>query len=139
MTTISSSSFCGDGLLAPEPAKISRIALIGPYARRAWIEDRDTFDHSDYEFWIVANRPLFPDTALWESTEALIDHEVGSRCAVSLSVYSTQDIRTARATADTFILDHLEAGITLHRARRDAPLGHRERALWRGLAARRGR
>lgn len=138
ITRIIRATFTGDGALAPEPAKITKIVLIGPYARRTWIEDRNTLDHSDYEFWIVVNHPLFTDTALWEPTEALIAREVGSRCAVSLSIYSRQDIRTAKATRDTYILDRLETGITLYRAKRDAPLGQHERAMWQGRAARRG-
>ena len=138
ITRIIRAAFTGAGALAPEPARITRIVLIGPYARRSWIEDRDTLDHADYEFWIVVNHPLFTDTALWEPVEAFIAREVGRRCAVSLSVYSTQDIRTARATRDTYILDRLEAGITLYRAKRDAPLGRRERAMWQRRAARRG-
>lgn len=36
------------------------------------------------------------------------------------------------------ILDRLEAGITLYRAKRDAPLGRRERTMWQRRAARRG-
>ena len=70
-----------------------------------------SFYHADYEFWIVVNHPLFTDTRLWEPVEAFIAREVARRCAVSLSVYSKQDIRTARATRDTYILDRLEAGI----------------------------
>ena len=34
---------------APEPGRIKRIILIGPYARRSWYEDRRTIDFSDYE------------------------------------------------------------------------------------------
>ena len=112
--------------------------LIGLYARRTWIEDRDTLDHSDYQVWVVVNHPLFTDTRLWEPIEAFIAREAGRRYAVSLTVYSTQDIRTAKATQDTSILDRLEAGITLYRAKRDAPLGRHERAMWQTRAARRG-
>jgi hypothetical protein len=43
-----------------------------------------------------------------------------------------------KATADTFILDRLKAGIALYHARRDTPHGRRERAMWQGRAARLG-
>src|SRR3546814_3944235 len=44
------------------------------------------------------------------------------RGAVVLEFYSKADLRIARAERDTFILDRIEAGITLYRASRDAPL-----------------
>lgn len=138
ITRIIRAIFTGDGVLAPEPARITRIVLIGPYARRAWVEDSHSISNSDYDFWIVVNHPLFTDTALWEPVEALIEHETGRYCGVSLSVYSSQDIRTAKATHDTYILDRLEAGIILYRAKRDAPLGPHERETWQSRAARRG-
>src|SRR3546814_20876501 len=51
---------------APEPGRIKRIILIGPYARRAWYEDTRTIDFSDYEFWIVVNHPQFADERCWQ-------------------------------------------------------------------------
>lgn len=50
-----------------------------------------------------------------------IDRELGNRCAVDVEIYSKSDIRAARAERDTFILDRIEAGITLYRASQDAP------------------
>ena len=44
-----------------------------------------------------------------------------------IEFYSKSDIRIAKAERDTFILDRIEAGITLYRASRDAPLNERER------------
>ena len=107
---------------APEPGRIKRIILIGPYARRSWYEDSRTIEFSDYEFWVVVNHPVFTDERCWRQARATIDREVGNRCAVDIEVYSKSDIRTARAERDTFILDRIEAGITLYRASRDAPL-----------------
>ena len=73
-------------MLAPEPARITRIVLIGPYARQSWIEDSRTIFHSDYEFWVVVNHPLFTDLALWGPVETLIERETGHACAVTLAV-----------------------------------------------------
>ncbi len=112
---------------APEPGQIKRIILIGPYARRSWYEDRRTIDFSDYELWVVVNHPLFTDERCWQRAREVIGRELGDRCAVDLEVYSKSDIRTAKAERDTFILDRIEAGITLYRASRDAPLNARER------------
>lgn len=111
---------------APEPGRIRRIILIGPYARRSWFEDRNTIDFSDYEYWIVVNHPLFTRERCWRRAREIIRRELGDRCAVNLEVYSKSDIRTAKAERDTFILDRIEAGITLYRASRDAPLGARK-------------
>ena len=122
ITRIIRSAFTGEGVLAPTSAKIKKIVLIGPYARRTWVEDKHTIGSSDYEFWIVVNHPLFKDETLWETTEELIHRELGMSCAVSMSVFSKQDIRTAKARRDTYILDRLEAGITLFQSKRDAPL-----------------
>lgn len=47
--------------------------------------------------------------------------------SVDIDIYSKADIRIARIERDTFILDRIEAGITLYRASRDAPLNDRER------------
>jgi hypothetical protein len=110
---------------APEPARIKRIILIGPYARRSWYEDSRTIEFSDYEFWVVVNHPLFTDERCWRRARATIDREVGNRCAVDVEIYSKSDIRTAKAERDTFILDRIEAGVTLYRASRDAPLPSR--------------
>jgi hypothetical protein len=112
---------------APEPGQIKRIILIGPYARRTWYEDRRTIGFSDYEFWIVVNHPLFADERCWHRARAVIGIELGDRCAVDLEIYSKADIRIAKVERDTFILDRIEAGITLYRASRDAPLNARER------------
>ena len=111
---------------APEPGRIRRIILIGPYARRSWYEDRRTIDFSDYELWIVVNHPLFTDERCWQRARAVIRSELGDRCAVDLEIYAKSDIRVAKAERDTFILDRIEAGIILYRASRDAPLNSRE-------------
>ncbi len=111
---------------APKPGRIKRIILIGPYARRSWYEDRQTIDFSDYEFWIVVNHPLFTDERCWQRARDIIGRELGDRCAVDLEIYAKSDIRVAKAEHDTFILDRIEAGITLYRASRDAPLHERE-------------
>ena len=112
---------------APEPGQIKRIILIGPYARRSWYEDTRTIDFSDYEFWIVVNHPLFTDERCWQRARDVIRRELGNRCAVDLELYSKSDIRIAKAERDSFILDRIEAGITLYRASRDAPLHECER------------
>jgi hypothetical protein len=112
---------------APEPGQIKRIILIGPYARRSWYEDRQTIDFSDYELWIVVNHPLFKEEECWARARDVIHRELGDRCAVDLELYSKSDIRIAKVERDTFILDRIEAGITLYRASRDAPLIERER------------
>jgi len=112
---------------APEPGRIKKIILIGPYARRSWYEDDETINFSDYELWIVVNHPLFREEGCWDRARDIIESELGDRCAVSLELYSKADIRIAKAERDTFILDRIEAGITLYRASRDAPLNDRER------------
>ena len=111
---------------SPRPGQIKRIILIGPYARRSWYEDRHTIAFSDYEFWVIVNHPLFKDERCWQRARNVIDRELGNRCAVDLEIYSKADIRIARIERDTFILDRIEAGITLFRASRDAPLHARE-------------
>jgi hypothetical protein len=111
---------------APEPGRITRLILIGPYARRSWYEDSRTIEFSDYELWVVVNHPLFTDERCWRRARATIDREIGNRCAVDVEIYSKSDIRAARAERDTFILDRIEAGITLYRASRDAPLPSRD-------------
>ena len=108
---------------APEPGRIKRIVLIGPYARRSWYEDQRSIDFSDYEFWIVVNHPLFIDERCWRRAREIIASELRNRCAVDLQIFSKSDIRIAKAERDTFILDRIEAGIALYRASRDAPLG----------------
>ncbi|WP_235302704.1 hypothetical protein [Sphingopyxis sp. MWB1] len=111
---------------APEPGRIKRIVLIGPYARRNWYEDKRTIDFSDYELWVVVNHQLFKEECCWRRARDVICRELGDRCAVDLEIYSRADIRIAKAERDRFILNRLEAGITLYRASRDAPLGGRE-------------
>ena len=126
ITRILRSFFDPDQVQAPEPGQIKRIILIGPYARRSWYEDSRTIDFSDYEFWIVVNHPLFTDERCWRRARDVIGRELGNRCAIDLEIYSKSDIRVARAERDTFILDRIEAGITLYRASRDAPLPSRD-------------
>lgn len=112
---------------APEQGRIKRIILIGPYARRSWYEDSRTIEFSDYEFWVIVNHPLFTDERCWRGARETIDRDVGNRCAVDVEVYSKSDIRSAKAERDTFILDRIEAGITLYRASRDARRPSRDR------------
>lgn len=111
---------------APEPGRIKRIILIGPYARRSWYEDSRTIGFSDYEFWVVVPHPLFADDRCWRRARATIDRELGNRCAVDVEIYAKSDIRTAKTERDTFILDRIEAGISLYRASRDGPLPARD-------------
>jgi hypothetical protein len=126
ITLILRACFEPDHFQAPEPGKIARIILIGPYARRSWFEDKKTLGFSDYEFWVVVSHPLFTDDRCWERARDIIGSELGDRCAVDLEIYSKADIRIAKAERDTFILDRIEAGITLYRASRDAVLNARE-------------
>ena len=114
-------------VLAPRPGRISRIFLIGPYARRNWYEDKHTLAFSDYDFWVVVNHPAYVDERCWRRARDILLDELGNRCAVDLEIYSKADIRAAKAARDTFILDRIEAGITLFRAARDAPLDTGER------------
>lgn len=127
ITRILRAFFDPDQVQAPEPGQIRRIILIGPYARRSWYEDRRTIDFSDYELWIVVNHPLFKEASCWRRARDVIRRELGDRCAVDLEIYAKSDIRIAKAERDTFILDRIEAGITLYRASRDALLGDHER------------
>lgn len=107
---------------APVSGKILKIVLIGPYARRTWYEDKASLYFSDYEFWVIVNHTLYADETRWCRPKAIIARELGNRCAVSLSVFSKADIKSAKASKDHFILDRLEAGIVLFKASRDAPL-----------------
>ena len=122
ITRILRACFEPDRVQAPEPGTIRRIILIGPYARRSWYEDKKTLSFSDYEYWVVVNHPLFTDERCWQRARDLVGSELGDRCAVNLEIYSKADIRIAKVERDTFILDRIEAGITLYRASRDAPL-----------------
>ncbi len=126
ITRILRAFFDPDQVQAPESGRIKRIVLIGPYARRSWYEDKRTIDFSDYEFWVVVNHPLFCDKRCWRRARGVIGGELGDRCAVDIDIFSKSDIRIAKADRDTFILDRIEAGITLYRASRDAPLTSRE-------------
>ena len=122
ITRILRGCFDPNQVQAPEPGQIKRIILIGPYARRSWYEDTRTIDFSDYEFWIVVNQPLFTDERCWQRDRDVIRSELGDRCAVDLEIFAKSDIRVAKAERDTFILDRIEAGITLYRSSRDASL-----------------
>jgi hypothetical protein len=130
ITRILRSLFDPSQVHAPEPGEIKRIILIGPYARRSWYEDSRTIEFSDYEFWVIVNHPLFTDERCWRRARATVDCEMGNRCAVDVEMYSKSDIRTAKSERDTFILDRIEAGITLYRASRDATLSSRDH--WEG-------
>ena len=123
--------FAPESVLAPEPGRITRVILIGPYARRTWYEDRHTLAFSDYEFWAVVNHPLFTDERCWQRARNIVQRELGNRCAVDLTLLAKSDVRSARAERDRFILDRIEAGITLYRASRDAPLTAPETAFRR--------
>lgn len=129
ITRILRGCFAPEAVLAPEPGRITRIILIGPYARRTWYEDKHTLAFSDYELWTVVDHPLCTDERCWQRARNIIQRELGNRCAVDLTVLSKADVRSARAERDHFILDRIEAGITLYRASRDAPLGAREKSL----------
>lgn len=122
ITRILRAFFEPDQVQAPEPGRITRIILIGPYARRSWYEDKQTLGFSDYEFWVVVNHPPFTEDRCWQRARDVIGSELGDRCAADLEFCSKADIRIAKAERDTFILDRIEAGITLYRASRDAPL-----------------
>ncbi len=106
----------------PVEGKIQKIVLIGPYARRTRYEDRASLYFSDYEFWVIVNHPHFASEIHWSEVKAVLDCELRNRCAVSLTVFSKADIKSAKAARDHFVLDRLEAGIVLFKDSRDAPL-----------------
>ena len=126
ITRILRTSFDPHKVQVPATGTIKRIILIGPYARRCWYEDKRTLGFSDYELWVIVNHPLFTDERCWQRARDILGSDLGDRCAVGLEIYSKADIRIAKAERDTFILDRFEAGITLYRASRDAPLHFRE-------------
>src|SRR3546814_2582880 len=82
-----------EGVAAPVPGVITRIVLIGPYARRTWYEDKASLYFSDYEFWVVVNHTLYADDTRWCRAKETIARDLGNRCAVSLSVFSKADIK----------------------------------------------
>lgn len=127
ITRILRACFDPDQVQAPDLGEIQQIILIGPYARRSWYEDKSTIAFSDYELWIVVNHPLFTDERCWQRAQTIIERELGNRCAVGLEILSEADIHIAETERDTFILDRIEAGITLYLASRDAPLDVCER------------
>ena len=106
--------------------QIKRIILIGPYARRSWYEDSRTIEFSDYEFWVVVNHPAYAGERCWKLARSVICRELGNRSAVDVQIFSKSDIRVAKVERDTFILDRIEAGITLYRASRDTDRFARE-------------
>ena len=110
ITRILRAGFDPDQVQAPEPGTIRPIILIGPYAWRSWYEDRKTLGFSDYEFWVVVNRPPFVDERCWQRARDVVGSELDDRCTVDLEIYSKADIRIAKAERDTFILDRIEAG-----------------------------
>jgi hypothetical protein len=131
ITRIFRGCFDGTTAPAPEPGRIMQIILIGPYARRSWYEDRHSLCFSDYEFWAIVNQPRFTHERHWKQAEKMIGREVGQSCAVTLNILSKADVKAARAERDHFILDRIEAGITLYKASRDAPLTDDEIDWWR--------
>src|SRR3546814_8601761 len=82
-----------EGFAAPVPCVITRIVLIGPYARRTWYEDKASLYFSDYEFWVVVNHTLYADDTRWCRAKDTIARDLGNRCAESLSVFSKADIK----------------------------------------------
>src|SRR3546814_18486519 len=62
ITRIVRTCFEPDAVQAPEPGRIRRNILIGPYARTSWYEGEETLTFSAYEFWIVVSHPLFDRT-----------------------------------------------------------------------------
>jgi len=122
ITRILRNSVPFEAAAVPVEGKIQKIVLIGPYARRTWYEDRASLYFSDYEFWVIVNHPHFASDIHWSEVKAVLDCELGNRCAVSLTVFSKADIKSAKAARDHFVLDRLEAGIVLFKDSRDAPL-----------------
>lgn len=117
-------------IMTVAPGRIVKIILIGPYARRTWYEDSNTMFFSDYELWVIVNLQPFVEEWHWKPARKTIERELGNRCAVGLTILSKSDIKSAKAGRDHFVLDRIEAGITLYKASRDAPLpshGRRER------------
>lgn len=128
ITRIIRACFEPEKVQAPQPGKIRRIILIGPYARAdhgTRIGIRSNF--RTMNSGSSSNHPAFKDERCWQLVRDVIESELGNRCAVAFDIYSKADIRIARVERDTFILDRIEAGIMLYRASRDAPLNERER------------
>jgi hypothetical protein len=139
ITRIIRESFNGAGMLHPKP-KITKILLIGPYARRTWTKDDETPAVPTYDFWIIVNDRLFTHKRLWQSTKAEIAQALGDRCTVSLSFTSARGVSVGKQAGDEFVVDRLNTGITLYRAKRDAPVSRRGKGvrIWTAALARFG-
>jgi len=137
ITRIIREGFDGAGVLHPRP-RITRIMLVGPYARRSWSRGDDPFGGCAYEFWIIVSDRLLTHKRLWQATEARIAQELGDRCKVSLSFNSAAGFKAGKRDGDEYISDRLNASITLYRAKRDDPLTRRGKgaATWTEALAR---
>ena len=87
---------------------------------------------------MVVDEPAATHERHWYEAERVIERELGRACAVTLQILSRADVTAARIGRDHFILDRIEAGITLHEAERDAPLTEREATWWQRKGRRHG-
>ena len=126
VTRIIRDSFDGGGVLHPRP-KITRIMLVGSYARRTWDLEGETAIAPAYDFWIIVNDRLFTHRRLWQATRAQIKDELGEGFRVRLSFTSARAVWTGTAMEDSFIVDRLRDGITLYHAKYDEPPRRRRR------------
>src|SRR3546814_15461301 len=101
-----------EGVAAPVSGKILKIVLIGPYARRTWYEEKASLYFSDYAFWVTVNHTLYADDKRWCRAKAIIDRELGNRCAVSVPVFSYVDIKSAKVSKEHSLLDRPPTGNT---------------------------
>lgn len=120
ITRIIREDFDGAGVLHPKP-RITRIMLVGPYARRLWDGEGEAAVVPAYDFWIIVSDRLLTHKRLWQATEARIARELAGRCTVSLSLNSTAGLRTGRRSGDAYICGRLACSITLYHDKRDAP------------------
>ncbi|WBO24355.1 hypothetical protein [Sphingomonas abietis] len=131
ITRIIREGFDGAGVLHPKP-RITRIMLVGPYARRLWSGEGEAIAVPAYDFWIIISDRLLTHKRLWQATEVRIARELGGRCTVSLSLNSDAGFKAGKRKGDEYVCGRLNCSITLYHAKRDDPLTGRGtgKAVW---------
>ena len=99
---------------SPKCGTLHRLMLVGDFARRDRPPDRETGEINEYEIWAFVDYPEYRGrNRHWGAAQRAVASSLRDRAAVTLSVFTVDEMDRVRAAGNRFLTELYDGGITL--------------------------
>lgn len=118
--------FIGRRPRSPRRGTVLRIMLVGPYASRGPVRDRETGDINDYDIWAFVDHPAYRGlNRSWGLARRVVASSLRGRATISLSVFLISEIERLRIVGNRWFTDLYDGGVILYDRDKDqSEAGH---------------